>query len=202
MGRIAGVTPEETRERLVDAAARVFELKGYEGATVALIAREAGVTSGAIYVHYTSKAELLVDALRVHSERAIASLLPTDRRPDAAAMLVALGSRLQTRDHRSTALLSEAVLAARRDAELAQVLSAALVARERRTAGLLAEGQAGGQLSDEVSADAGARFALMVGLGSMLVTSLDIPPVDEAEWKALIRRVVGALVADTSSSTP
>ena len=126
MGRIAGVTPEETRERLVDAAARVFELKGYEGATVALIAREAGVTAGAIYVHYASKAELLVDALRVHSERATASLLPTDRRPDAAAMLVALGSRLQRRDERSTALLTEAVLAARRDAELAQVLAAAL----------------------------------------------------------------------------
>jgi AcrR family transcriptional regulator len=190
------VTPEETRERLVDAAARVFELKGYEGATVALIAREAGVTTGAIYVHYASKAELLVDALRVHSERATASLLPTDRRPNAAAMLVTLGSRLQRRDERSTALLTEALLAARRDAELAQVLAAALGARERRTAGLLAESQGVGDITDELSAAAGARFALMVGLGSMLVSSLDIPPVDEEEWKALIRRVVGALVAD------
>ncbi|HKE75173.1 MAG TPA: helix-turn-helix domain-containing protein, partial [Acidimicrobiales bacterium] len=67
MGRIAGVTPEETRERLLDAAARVFELKGYEGATVAQIAREAGVSSGAIYAHYASKADLLADALRAHS---------------------------------------------------------------------------------------------------------------------------------------
>ena len=40
----------------------------------------------------------------------------------------------------------------------------------------------------------------MVGLGSMLVSSLDIPPVDEAEWKALIRRVVGALVAKDADS--
>ena len=39
MGRIAGVSPDQTRERLLDAAARVFELKGYEGATIAQIAR-------------------------------------------------------------------------------------------------------------------------------------------------------------------
>src|SRR5918998_5748341 len=119
MGRRAGVTPEETRERLLDAAARVFELKGYEGATVAQIAREAGVTTGAIYAHYGSKGELLVDALRTNRERATAALFPPGRRVDATTLLVTLGTRLASRpgdrDQEATALLSEALLASRRD---------------------------------------------------------------------------------------
>src|SRR6266511_3038110 len=97
MGRIAGVTAAETRERLLDAAARVFELKGYEGATVAQIAREAGVTTGAIYAHYASKAELMVDALRAHKERATAALFPPGERIGVASVLVTLGNLLRSR---------------------------------------------------------------------------------------------------------
>src|SRR5437763_16777106 len=98
MGRIAGVKPSETKERLLAAAARVFELKGYDGATVSLIAQEAGVTSGAIYAHYGSKAELLAAALDAHRERAMAGLFRAGRRADAPTILTTLGARLATRD--------------------------------------------------------------------------------------------------------
>jgi AcrR family transcriptional regulator len=196
MGRIAGVTPEETKDRLIDAAARVFELKGFDGATVALIAREAGVTTGAIYAHYDSKAELLVDALRCHGERATASLFAPGVRVDAATSLVALGERIANRRRPDTSLLSEAILGARRDPELASVLSRTLLDREATLTALFAEGQDDGVLIDELSAEVGARFALMLGLGSMLVSELDLPAVDQAEWTALIRRLVGAFTQE------
>lgn len=192
MGRRAGVTPEETRAQLLDAAARVFEAKGYEGATISLIAREAGVTSGAIYAHYASKAELLVDALRAHSDRATADLMPPGRNPDPAALLFTLANRLGTREHEVTALLVEALLASRRDAELSQVLAGALGQREARMAGLIAQGQEDGVLTDDVSPEAAARFALMLSLGSMIVRSLDMPATDPAEWTDVARRLIGA----------
>ena len=198
MGRIAGVSPDQTRERLLDAAARVFELKGYEGATVAEIAREAGVTSGAIYAHYTSKAELLVDALRAHSERATASVLPPGTTADVPTLLTALARRLGTRAHEATALLVEALLTARRDAELAQVLATALGQRERNMAALIAEGQRAGQLAGDVSPEAAARFALMLSLGSMLVRSLDMPVTDPAEWTTFIGRLIGGFSQETT----
>jgi AcrR family transcriptional regulator len=198
MGRIAGVTPEQTRERLLDAAARVFELKGYEGATIAQIAREAGVTSGAIYNHYTGKAELLVDAIRANSERVTASVLQADGRHDAASMLLALGSRLGTQDQQATALLVEAVLASRRDAELAQVLATALGEREHRMAGLIAQGQAEGDLADDAPPEVASRFALMLGLGSMIVRTLDMPVADRDDWTAFMRRVIGAFTQETN----
>jgi AcrR family transcriptional regulator len=198
MGRIAGVTPDETRERLLDAAVRVFELEGYGGATVAQIAREAGVSSGAIYAHYSTKAELLVDALRAHKERATAALFPPGRRTNVAGVLAALGARLGTRDHEATALLAEALFASRRDAELAQVLATALGERERLMAALISRGQAAGELTGDVSPEAAARFALMLGLGSMLVQTLDLPETNPGEWTAFIHRVIAAFTEETN----
>jgi AcrR family transcriptional regulator len=190
------VTPEETRERLLDAAARVFELKGYDGATVSLIAQEAGVTSGAIYAHYASKAELLAAALSAHSERATGALFPPGRRADAPTVLATLGKRLANRDPHERALLVEALLAARRDPELADILASALSGRESVMAGLVSRAQEAGELRSDVSAAAAARFTLMLGLGSALANSLGLPAVDRAEWSNLIQRVVDALTPE------
>ena len=82
MGRIAGVTAAETRERLLRAAADVFAQRGYDGTRVADIAAAAGVSNGALYAHFGSKAELLVAALRRHGKQLLAELLATHL-PDA-----------------------------------------------------------------------------------------------------------------------
>lgn len=52
----------ETRERLLDAAARMFCAKGVANTSLDDIARAAGVTRGAFYWHFRNKGEL-VDAL-------------------------------------------------------------------------------------------------------------------------------------------
>ena len=49
------------REKIIDAAVKVFLRKGFEKATVREIAREAGITTGAIYHHYRNKDELIHD---------------------------------------------------------------------------------------------------------------------------------------------
>ena len=64
VGRKQGVTAAETRAKLLDAAAEVFAAQGYDGARVGEIARRAGLSTGAIYAHYATKAALLADAVR------------------------------------------------------------------------------------------------------------------------------------------
>ncbi|UDY34838.1 TetR/AcrR family transcriptional regulator [Dermatobacter hominis] len=59
----------DTRERLVRAAAEVFREKGYTGSRVQDIARRAGFTSGALYTHFDSRAELLAEAIAVENSR-------------------------------------------------------------------------------------------------------------------------------------
>ena len=49
-----------TRERLLQAAATVYAKNGFAGATLDDVAREAGLTKGAVYDHFGSKDNLLV----------------------------------------------------------------------------------------------------------------------------------------------
>jgi AcrR family transcriptional regulator len=54
----------QTRQALVDAAARVFIERGFAGASVESIAEEAGYTRGAFYSNFTSKEELFAELLQ------------------------------------------------------------------------------------------------------------------------------------------
>jgi AcrR family transcriptional regulator len=47
----------ETRERILDAAARLFRREGYGGSGIGPLTKEAGVTNGAFYGHFKSKSE-------------------------------------------------------------------------------------------------------------------------------------------------
>ena len=53
-----------TRERLLDLSARLFIDRGYDAVSLRDIADEAGVTKGAIYGHFRSKGQLLVEVIR------------------------------------------------------------------------------------------------------------------------------------------
>lgn len=52
-----------TRQRIVEAAGRGFRRSGYGGIGVDGLAKEAGVTSGAFYVHFDSKGAAFRDAV-------------------------------------------------------------------------------------------------------------------------------------------
>jgi AcrR family transcriptional regulator len=56
---------EETRARLLDAAATVFSDKGYAGARLADIAERAGMHTPGVYYYFPSKEELVEEVLRV-----------------------------------------------------------------------------------------------------------------------------------------
>jgi AcrR family transcriptional regulator len=53
----------ETRERLLEAARRVFAARGYEGGAVDEIAQEAGFSSGAVYSNFDGKEDLFLELL-------------------------------------------------------------------------------------------------------------------------------------------
>ncbi|MGY8661627.1 TetR/AcrR family transcriptional regulator [Bradyrhizobium sp. UFLA05-109] len=64
-------TRDDTRDRLFEAAARVFEDQGIGGASIEAIAAAAGFTRGAFYSNFTSKDELIIAMLEDHVERSI-----------------------------------------------------------------------------------------------------------------------------------
>ncbi len=60
MARQTKERAEQTRERIVDAAEQVFYQRGVSRASLEEIAREAGVTRGAVYWHFADKVELFI----------------------------------------------------------------------------------------------------------------------------------------------
>ena len=56
-------TQAQTRARLVAAAAQVFSTRGFAPSSLRQVAEEAGLTTGAIYSNFQSKAELAVAVL-------------------------------------------------------------------------------------------------------------------------------------------
>jgi len=60
-----------TRELLLDAATRVMTRGGFGAASIAAVAREAGVATGSVYRHFPSKAELFAEVFRRASQREV-----------------------------------------------------------------------------------------------------------------------------------
>lgn len=65
---------ETTRERLVRNARELVEEGGYEAAPVTAIADRAGLSSGALYRHFTSKAALFVEVFRTSASEDVAAV--------------------------------------------------------------------------------------------------------------------------------
>ena len=187
MGPIAGVTAEETHERVLGSAARVFARKSYDGASIADIASEAGVSSGAIYAHFASKAELFAATLYAHGAHQLERLLALGGTGSVIAdLLRERGVALAHRDPEDGSLLVEAIVAAKRHPEVAALLISQFADRESRFAELLRAGQRDGSVDGRLHPSAVARFVTMLVLGSVLVSAMDLPAVDRDEWSDLI----------------
>jgi AcrR family transcriptional regulator len=72
--RRAAPLPGGTRERLVAAARALLEDGGYAAASVQAIAERTGLAAGALYRHFPSKADLVVEVFRDAAKRDLAAM--------------------------------------------------------------------------------------------------------------------------------
>src|SRR4051812_7028066 len=72
---------QATRQRIVEAAGRRFKQDGIDGAGVAAVMSDAGLTNGAFYAHFASKEDLVANALadQLRAQRHSFGAQPTDR---------------------------------------------------------------------------------------------------------------------------
>ncbi len=73
---------QATRQRIIQAAGRRFKQDGIDGAGVAAVMSDAGLTNGAFYAHFTSKEDLVADVLadQLRAQRKSFDAQPPDRR--------------------------------------------------------------------------------------------------------------------------
>jgi AcrR family transcriptional regulator len=106
-------SPGQTRERLIAAAAKLFNRVGYHGTDSNRIAREAGYSPGVFYKHFADKREIFLAAYKtwvVSEWKSVEDELSSGRTPEATARrLVALNVDFHTRWRGLRASLMELV---------------------------------------------------------------------------------------------
>src|SRR5215468_11918013 len=170
MGRIAGVTAGQTRDRLLEAAADAFAERGYDGTRVADIAAAAGVSNGALYAHFASKADLIVDALRTHGRHLLGELFAAEPDRPVVDLLLTVGRWLPRRRDARGYLIVEALVAARRDEDVARPMREYVGERADWLGELMRIAQRDGEIAPDLSPSALAHFCLLLAMGSALIT--------------------------------
>ncbi len=190
----------QTRDRLLDAAADVFNRLGYHGASLEAVAEAAGFTKGAVYSNFASKSELFV---------ALAERRGVSSGPGEAVLAMRVGDLVDgmgemlraqaARDEAWDVLTIEVWLAAMRDPVLRAIVANGY--REMRAdlgplikRKLTAEGIdtpfTGEELGSLVSA---------IGSGLILQYYLEPDAVDPALLSRALRRLLGLPQRDDHS---
>ncbi|WP_454674467.1 TetR/AcrR family transcriptional regulator [Achromobacter pestifer] len=73
MGRSSQEKAGENRQRILEAAARLFRAHGIDGVSIADVMRDCGLTVGGFYKHFTSKDDLAAQAVSGVFDQAAAS---------------------------------------------------------------------------------------------------------------------------------
>jgi TetR/AcrR family transcriptional regulator, transcriptional repressor for nem operon len=151
---------QATRQRIVEAAGRRFKRDGIDGAGVATLMSDAGLTNGAFYAHFTSKEDLVANVLadQLRAQRQSFAAAP----PDRAGLEAIIRSYLSP-EHRdqcadgcpSAALLDEI---GRRPAATRQVFTDELLGIADDIGARLAPTDA-----DAARTDALALFGMLIG---------------------------------------
>jgi len=149
----------DKRERILNAAVRVFASRGFHATRVSDVASAAGVADGTIYLYFKSKDALLVSLFESHVERLLAFLeteLPRAASPSEKLkriVEVQLGLLEGERD------LAEVVTVILRQSTklMKQYAAPKFNAYLDAIAGVVAEGQATGEIRKDVSPHLAAR---------------------------------------------
>lgn len=187
---------DETYRRILDRAVARFDRDGAAGVVVTAIAREAGVSVGAVYHHFSGRSGLVAAARTEQFRRTTEADIAEVERALGSARdgqeFLALNRELVRRNRlpeRAAARRQRlaALVAADEDPETAVMVADA----QRRltdalaTAGTVAAGR--GWFDPEVDTRAWAVLMQGLLLGSV-VADLD-PDLDEAAWIGLVERV-------------
>jgi AcrR family transcriptional regulator len=177
-----------TRERILAASERLFAAQGFSAVSMPSIAAAAGLTAGAIYKHFESKAALFFEVVR----RAVAA---TPAASEGAASLPDLVANYTARRMKRVRQLAiETHYAAAKDTQVRGILKRALDRQKADIRAVIEAGQAAGAL--DPSADAGllAEMVFVLILGLTHAETLAPQLVGDAAWRDFIRDRVALLL--------
>jgi AcrR family transcriptional regulator len=181
---------DELRGRLLTAAATVFARNGYAGTKVMDIVREAGLSAGALYGRFSSKNDLLREAVVRRSARSgfMAGGAPSLRGLfRGTARLVRFGLT------DSEAMRLEAYVSARREPAVAEALAAAHSEWRANIQPLIDAARADGSLAPDHDPEAVLFLFRTLYLGLLLHRASGLHSPDDSDWVRIVDHVARSL---------
>jgi AcrR family transcriptional regulator len=181
-----------TRGRIMASAERLFAERGFTSVTMPMIAEASGITAGAIYKHFDSKADLFFEVVR----RAVQAtpVTPAGMALDAAALPEIVASYTERRLKRVRQLAIEMHDASTRDPQIRHLLRSTLETQIGQMRDGLAAAQAAGALDPALDPDALAHAVFVMIMGLLHMETLAPQLVADASWKDFVRGRVAALI--------
>ncbi len=185
---------DSTRERLLRAATQFFAEQGFASTSMPAIAKASGVTAGAIYKHFKSKADLLFEVTRRALESIPFFVQASQREHDAATLpaLAALYTRPELKLLRQLSI--ELHSAATKDAKVKRAISVSNEMTIQWVTGLIAAAQTAGTIDPKLNPVlvASAFSVFIMGLTHMetLIPHL----VGDSEWRDFVRDRIAPLL--------
>lgn len=85
---------DETKRKILEAAERLFSEKGYDGASVGMIADAVGINKGLIYYHFKNKNDIMISLFRGVIDE-LTEHLKSSPPPPAAAKSVSIRDKIR-----------------------------------------------------------------------------------------------------------
>jgi len=193
-GRSERPSTQQTRERILSAAARLFAEQGFASASMPAIAELSGITAGAIYRHFSSKAELLLEvvksALRSSPLSAYSAKGAEESSilPEIAASYTDPGLKLVRQ------LSLEVHAAASRDKDVNRLLSEYGERATRRVRDSIALGQRSGKINPKLDPEFTARILTSMIMGLNHMDTLNPHLVGDRGWREFVAERIGVLL--------
>lgn len=192
-GRRSAAEARETRATLLRAACELFAERGYLQTSIRDIGRRAAVTSGAIYGHFRSKAELLAEV--IHSKTAdeleadtLGSSQPTDHVETLTEKARTAPSRRELR-----ALILQGAAAAQTDDETRARLREEQLAHITLWVEAYERNRERLGIHPSVDIEAAVLYTWAVELGLGVLEGVGIEPPSIAAWADIQNRLARAL---------
>ncbi len=175
-----------TRERILAQAARLFASCGFNGVTMPAIAEASGITAGAIYNHFNSKAGLFFEVVRGVVEQAQAP--PGSQLTD----MVAGYTTRRLKFVRQMAI--EMHYAAANDREVRRLLRRTLDRQIGEIRDSVVAARRAGALPDGANAEYVAAGVLVLIMGLMHLETLSPHLIGDPGWEAFVKEHAAALL--------
>ncbi|WP_205528516.1 TetR/AcrR family transcriptional regulator [Desertimonas flava] len=184
-----------TKDLILRAAADAFASRGFDGSSLVDIASAAGVTTGAVYSHFSGKPELLLDVVS-------STLDAVDPRSRAESEVTPgylhewLAWLLAPAQHKLRALIAEIHHAAARNPEVRALLADYSTQYARMIAAMIRRWRDEGLVRADLGASGTAELFLVDALGACVSTALRPELASNRRFIGLLDRRVTDLLGE------